>query len=200
MIAWLNNNLIEIIGAVLAFIYLILEIKRQWFFWVVGIVSSSFYVYIFFHTKLYAEMGLNFYYVLMSAYGLYCWKFSSKESDENLGFHRLNSKTAYVLALLSVFFFIVLFIILRLFSDSPVPVSDSLIAVLSIIATWMAAKKIVECWYIWIFVNIFATGLYIHQNLYPTAVLFIVYSILSFVGLKEWRKSIRNNDTADTKF
>jgi len=136
----------------------------------------------------------------MSAYGLYCLKFSSKESDENLGFHRLNSKTAYVLAQLSIFFFIVLFIILHLFSDSPVPVPDSLIAVLSIIATWMAAKKIVECWYIWIFVNIFATGLYIHQNLYPTAVLFIVYSILSFIGLKEWRKSIRNNDTADTKF
>jgi len=192
MIDWLNNNYIEIIGAILAFIYLILEIKRKWFFWIVGIVSSAIYVHIFFQASLYAEAGLNFYYVLMSAYGLYCWKFSHKAGDENLGFSRINFKTTLSLFFLSIVFFGVVYFILRRYSDSPVPISDSLIAVLSISATWMSAKKIVECWFLWIFVNFFASGLYITQKLYPTAVLFAVYGILSFVGLIEWSKSVKS--------
>ena len=200
MIEWINNNWIEIIGAILAFIYLILEIKRKWFFWIVGIVSSAFYVYIFFYSGLYAEMGLNFYYILMSAYGLYCWKFSSNRGDENLGFHRIDTKTTLTLLLSFIILFTPIIIVLHQFTDSKVPIPDALIAVLSIIATWMAAKKIVECWYIWIFVNFFATGLYIHQKLYPTAILFTIYSILSFIGLMEWQKSIKNNDSAHTKF
>ena len=200
MIEWINNNFVEIIGAVLALIFLFLEIKRKWFFWVIGIVSSAFYVYIFFQARLFAEMGLNFYYILMSVYGLYCWKFASKTDDKTLDFHHITIKILYVL----LFSFIVLFgfalIILNKIDSAQMPLPDALIAVLSIIATWMAAKKIVECWYIWIFVNSFAICLYIHQKLYPTAVLFTVYSILSFAGLIEWRKYVKKNDTAHTKF
>jgi nicotinamide mononucleotide transporter len=196
----INNNLVEIIGAILAFIYLILEIKRKWFFWIVGIISSTFYVYIFFKAGLFAEMGLNFYYILMSFYGLYCWKFALKSDNENLGFNHITTRALYILLVLFVVLFGSVLIILNQFDSAQVPVPDALIAVLSIIATWMAAKKIVECWYIWIFVNFFATCLYVHQKLYPTAVLFIVYSILSFVGLIEWRKSVKKNDTTYTKF
>ena len=191
MIEWINNNWVEIIGAVLAFIYLILEIKRKWFFWIVGIISSAFYVYIFFHAGLYAEMGLNFYYVLMCAYGLYCWKFASENSNDNSGFQRINGKMIFILAGVFILLFELVFLFLHQYTDSKVPIPDALIAVLSIIATWMAAKKIVECWYIWIFVNIFASGLYLYQKLYPTAILFIAYSILSFAGLIEWQKSVK---------
>jgi nicotinamide mononucleotide transporter len=130
----------------------------------------------------------------MSVYGLYCWKFASKSSDETSGFHHIKAKTVYTLLLLFIVSFAVVLFILLQFESAQVPVPDALIALLSIIATWMVAKKIVECWHIWIFVNIFATGLYIHQHLYPTAVLFSVYSILSFVGLIEWRKSVIQQD------
>jgi len=191
MAEWINNNIVEIIGAVLAFIYLILEIKRKWFFWIIGIISSAFYVYIFFEAGLFAEMGLNFYFILMSVYGLYCWKFSSKTVDDNLGFHHVSKKTLYNLFLVSVILFLLVYIIIIQFESAQAPIPDALIAVLSIIATYMVAKKIVECWYVWIFVNFLATCLYIHQKLYPTAILFTVYCVLSFVGLNEWRKSVK---------
>jgi nicotinamide mononucleotide transporter len=144
-------------------------------------------------------MGLNFYYILMSFYGLYCWKFSSKAGEENQGFHHINTKTAYKLLFLFIVSSGFLIMLLLQFSTAQVPVPDALIALLSIIATWMTAKKMVECWYIWIFVNFFATGLYIHQQLYPTAVLFTIYSILSFAGLIAWRKSVKQNDTSYSK-
>ena len=199
MIEWINNNRIEITGAILAFIYLILEIKQKWPFWIVGIVSSAFYVYIFFQAELYAETGLNIYYILMFIYGLYCWKFSPETDDKNPGFHHITAKTLYILLILFVVLFGSVLIALNQLDSAQVPIPDALIAVMSILATWMVAKKIVECWYVWIFVDFFATGLYIHQKLYPTAILFTVYSILSFVGLREWLKSVKNNDPAHTK-
>jgi len=200
MIEWINKNWVEITGAILALAYLILEIKQNWTFWIVGIVSSAFYVYIFFQAGLFAEMGLNVFYILMSFYGIYCWNFSSKTDDENLGFHHITTKTFYVLLFLFIISFGTVLIVLSHIDNAQMPIPDAFITMLSIIATWMVAKKIVECWYIWIFVNIFATGLYIHQKLYPTAILFTIYSILSFKGLIEWRKLIKKNDTVNTKF
>jgi len=200
MIEWINKNWVEIIGAVSALIYLILEIKQNWTFWIIGIVSSAFYVYIFLQAGLFAEMGLNVFYILMSFYGIYCWKFAPDAVDENQGFRHITTKTFYVLLFLFIISFATVFIILNRIDSAQMPIADAFITILSVIATWMSAKKIVECWYIWIFVNIFATGLYVHQKLYPTAILFTVYSILSFAGFIEWRKSIKNNDTAHTKF
>jgi nicotinamide mononucleotide transporter len=191
MIEWINKNWVEITGVVFSFVYLILEIKRNWIFWIVGIISSAFYVFIFFRAGLYAEMSLNFYYILMSVYGLYCWKFALKAGDENQGFQNIKKEMVYNLILFFIVSFVVVLAVLRLLPGAKVPLADALIGILSIIGTWLSAKKIVECWHIWIFVNIFATGLYIHQKLYPTAILFTFFSILSFIGLKEWRKSVK---------
>lgn len=194
MIEWINNNSIEVTGAILAFIYLILEIKQKWTFWIACMISSSFYVYIFFKAKLYAEMGLNFYFIVMAVYGLYCWKLAPKKNAVSRDFHFISFKTTLRLALIAVGMFGFLFFILRHYTDSQVPAPDALIATLSIIATWMVAQKMVACWYVWIFTDVFATGLYIHQKLYPTVVLFAAYSILSVIGLIEWRKSVKKKD------
>jgi nicotinamide mononucleotide transporter PnuC len=188
---WLINNWVEVVGASLALLYLLLEIRQKWTMWIVGIFSSAFYVYIFFHAHLFANMGINVYYTLMSFYGLYCWKLAKRSDKENsIDFHSISSRLAIILSMLSVLIFIVIYGILTLFPESEVPVPDALVAALSIVATWMTARKIVECWYPWIFVNFFAVGLYAYQELYPTAVLFIIYGILSIFGLINWRKSI----------
>jgi nicotinamide mononucleotide transporter PnuC len=190
---WLINNWIEVVGASLALLYLLLEVRQKWTMWIVGIFSSAFYVYIFFHAHLFANMGINVYYTLMSFYGLYCWKLAKRSDKESsLDFHSISSRLAVILSILSVLIFIVIYGILTLFPESEVPIPDALVAALSIVATWMTARKIVECWYPWIFVNFFAVGLYAYQGLYPTAVLFIIYGILSIFGLINWRKSILN--------
>jgi nicotinamide mononucleotide transporter len=190
MIEWLNNNWVEVVGASLSFLYLILEIKQNWIMWIIGVISSAFYVYIFFGAKLYAEMGLNFYYVFMSFYGLYCWKFARTKNDENSILHFISTKLAIILMAISFGILALMVIILIQYTDSPLPVPDALVATLGIVATWMTAKKIVECWYLWIVANIFAIGLYTYQALYPTAILYVFYSALSVLGLIEWRKSV----------
>jgi nicotinamide mononucleotide transporter len=55
----------------------------------------------------------------------------------------------------------------------------------------MLARKILQHWLLGIVVNITAVALFIMRGLYPTAVLYAVYGIMSFIGLKEW-KNIKN--------
>ncbi|MCC8147131.1 MAG: nicotinamide riboside transporter PnuC [Bacteroidales bacterium] len=190
MTEWLSNNWIEVVGAILSFLYLILEVKQKWAMWIVGVFSSAFYVYIFFQAHLYANMGMNVYYTFMSLYGLYCWKFAKIKNEGDNEFHFISKQLAIRLSIIALFIFGFIYFILLRFPESEVPVPDALVATLSIVATWMTAKKIVECWYPWIFVNFFAIGLYAYQGLYPTAILYIFYGTLSIVGLINWRKSV----------
>ncbi|MDH8702248.1 nicotinamide mononucleotide transporter [Dysgonomonadaceae bacterium PH5-43] len=188
---WIINNKIEIIGALLSFIFLILEVKQNWIMWIVGIFSSAFYIYIFYNAHLFANMGMNVYYTVMSVYGLYCWKFAkNKEANESNDFHFISKELAIKLSIITLFVFGLILFILKRVPDSEIPIPDALIASLSIVATWMTAKKIVECWYPWIFVNFFSIGVYAYQHLYPTAILYVFYGTLSIVGLINWRKSV----------
>ncbi|MDR1368921.1 MAG: nicotinamide riboside transporter PnuC [Dysgonamonadaceae bacterium] len=190
MIDWIKNNYIETTGASLALIYLILEVRQKWTMWIVGIVSSIFYVFIFFNSGLYAEMGMNAYFAIMSVYGLYCWKYA-KNSAKELKTTNVGKKTVGILFIVGVVLSGIILWILIKYTDSPVPYADTLVTVLSIIATWMVAHKYLENWYIWIFTNFFAIGLYTYQELYPTAILYVVYAIMSIIGLIEWRKSMK---------
>jgi len=106
---------------------------------------------------------------------------------------RIKLKTSIILTIVFLILFVSMWKTLDHFTDSPVPGWDSFIASLSIIATWMLARKFYEHWYLWIVVNAVAVLLFLSRGLYPTVVLYSVYCVMSFIGLKEWRKTISQN-------
>jgi nicotinamide mononucleotide transporter len=194
---WLTNNFIEIFGAVTGIIYVFLEIRQTIWLWPVGIVTSAVYIWVFFTGKLYADMSLQGYYLVVSILGWYWWVRGSRrkgkvppDQESELKVSRLSLKPGIILAVVFFMLYAALFEVLRRFTDSPVPAFDSFITSLSIIATWMLARKIYEHWFLWIVVNASASVLFLTRGLYPTVILYIVYCAMSFAGLKEWRKSI----------
>jgi len=70
---WLTENLIELFGAITGILYVILEIRQVPWLWPVGIVTSAVYIWVFFTGKLYADMSLQVYYVVISVFGWYWW-------------------------------------------------------------------------------------------------------------------------------
>src|SRR5690554_6345297 len=64
---------IEIIGAIIGLLYLYLEYKANKWLWPVGVVMPVVYVWIFFNSKFYADMGANIYYFFASIYGWILW-------------------------------------------------------------------------------------------------------------------------------
>jgi nicotinamide mononucleotide transporter len=110
--------------------------------------------------------------------------------SEKLQVSRLKAKTGIILALVFVILYTVMWLLLDRLTDSPVPEWDSFITSLSIIATWMLARKIYEHWYLWLGVNAASVLLFITRGLYPTVILYMIYFAMSFAGLRAWKRSL----------
>lgn len=209
---WLSNSYIELFGTVTGIIYVFLEIRQSIWLWPVGILTSAVYIWVFFTSKIYADMSLQGYYLVISILGWYWWvkgtrvhrNFSEgggqKKEGENvrrgerekgeLHVTRLKVRTGVVLGVVFILLFSGMWLVLTRLTDSPVPARDAFITSLSIVATWMLARKIYEHWYLWIVVNFVSAILFITRGLYPTVILYLIYGIMSFVGLVEWKKTI----------
>ena len=183
---------LEIFGAVTGILYVILEVRQNKLLWPLGIITSGVYVYVFFTGKFYADMGLQVYYVLISIYGWYYWSRGKSHSDsEELPVIRIDRNTTLILLLIFVAIWAGIYYILKEFTDSTVPVGDSFTTALAIVATWMLARKIIEHWYLWIIVNVVSIGLYTYKGLYPTVILYAVYTGMAIFGYFEWKKSMK---------
>jgi nicotinamide mononucleotide transporter len=214
MSSWLSENYIEIFGAITGIIYVVLEIRQNIWLWPLGIVTSAVYVYIFFTSKLYADMSLQTYYVIISVLGWWWWirgagrraqgarlnDVSRSEggdvkkliiSENGLLVTRISSRLSTILSFVFICLYAGMFLILFRLTDSPVPGWDAFLTSLSIVATWMLARKIYEHWYLWIIVNIVSVVLYFTRGLYPTVILYVVYAVMSFIGLKVWKRAFK---------
>jgi len=188
---WLSVHQTEVLGAILGIIYIFFSIRQNIFTWPVGLVSSFLYVIVFFDAKLYADMGLQVYYVVISLYGWYFWlKGKKPDASTQVPVRITTTKLRYLLVASSLVLYVVILFILKNFTDSDVPYMDSLTTALSIVATWMLAKKYIGHWLIWIFVDAVSAGLYVYKGLWPTVILFLIYTFMAIYGYFEWKKDL----------
>ncbi|MDD4513958.1 nicotinamide riboside transporter PnuC [Massilibacteroides sp.] len=189
------EHALEIFGVVTGLLYLWLEIRQHKVMWIVGFVSSLAYVFVFFFSKIYAMMALNVYYVVISVYGFLLWSKQRSETteeknvqQETIIYRHLDLSVGLLCGLAAVLFFGLLYFVLDMFTDSPVALGDGFVTALSIVATWMLAKRILEHWICWVVVNVVSSYLYFTQALYPTMFLFFCYAVLAVVGYLNWKK------------
>ncbi len=195
---WLLHNKIELLGAILGILYIFFSIRQSILTWPIGLLTSILYTVVFFQSKFYADMGLQVYYVIISIYGWYFWikgtNGKNNKNEASLPVRKLSNSLLIKLIFASIIIYIILVIILLNFTDSDVPYMDSLTTALSIVATWMLAKKYIEQWLVWVFVDALSSGLYIYKSLWPTVVLFIIYTIMAALGYMEWKKDLKTQE------
>jgi len=112
------------------------------------------------------------------------------KGDVKLKVTHLKLRTGIFLAIIFVVIYFLMWFVLSRLTDSPVPEWDSFITSLSIVATWMLARKIYEHWFLWIAVNSVASLIFFTRGLYPTVILYMVYLVMSFAGLRVWKRSL----------
>jgi nicotinamide mononucleotide transporter len=186
---WLSTHWIELAGTVFGLVFIFLEIKQDIWLWPIGIITAGFYVIVYYYSKFYADMSLQFYYIVVSIYGWYWWVHGTKERAEIPVTHTPRLVLRNVL-IISCILMVALGYFLKYYTDSPVPWGDAFTTAFSITATWMLARKYLEQWLFWIVVNAVSIYLYIEKELYPTSVLFFVFLSLAIVGYIQWRKSM----------
>lgn len=182
---------LEIIGAVIGLIYLYLEYKANKWLWLFGVIMPVVYVFIFYQSKFYADMGINVYYFFASIYGWMVWT-RKKHSETQTQISHTPKRFILPLTVAGLAFFAFIAFILIRFTDSPVPYGDSFTTAISILGMWMLAHKYIEQWGIWFVVNVVSCGLYIWKGMHiATILLFAVYSIISVFGYFKWKRMMR---------
>ncbi|WP_421892804.1 nicotinamide riboside transporter PnuC [Marinoscillum sp.] len=153
-----------------------------------GIVSVLIYIYLTLQYKLYADMGINGYYFVMSVYGWYHWTDSENRPQIPV---TSNSKKQNVM---SVLFFIASFIAIRTalvyFTDSDVPNWDAVTTSFALVGMWLMAEKKIENWIAWIITDIISIPLYLYKGLPFTALQFLIFTVLATWGYFSWRKTL----------
>lgn len=182
---------VEIIGALIGLLYLYLEYKASRWLWPVGVLMPVLYIWIFFRSRFYADMAINVYYFFASIYGWIRWNRGRTEGETAI--IHTPRRMILPLTLVTMLLFVAIYQILTRYTDSPVAAGDSFTTALSITGMWMLAQKHAEQWWVWFAVNIVSCGLYLWKGLYPTAILFAIYSVISVFGYFKWVKLAKEN-------
>ena len=156
--------------------------------WPLAIASSALYALLFADSRLYGEAGLQGFFILVSLWGWRQWLRGTEAGGRPLRVHAMSWQGRAAAALITLAAWPALALLLSRNTDSDVPWLDALPTVASITGQWLLARKRVEAWAVWVAVNLFSVGLFMHKALWLTAVLYALFAVLSVVGWLAWRR------------
>lgn len=155
-----------------------------------GIISVLIYVYLAFQYKLYADMGVNFYYFVMSVYGWYYWIHPKDDSRDQVRVTINSAKENLITISLLLGSFVILYFVLSNFTDSDVSFWDSTTTSFAIAGMWLMARKKLESWIAWIITDLISIPLYFYKGLVLTSFQFLAFTAIAFAGYLAWKKSM----------
>lgn len=186
-------NYLEIAGALIGLLYLWFEYKASIWLWPVSIVMPAIYIAVYYQAGLYADSGINVYYLLAGVYGWWLWlRHAPGKPDKPIV--SIRGKLILPLFLIFSIAFMGIGELLVCYTDSMVPWWDSFTTALSIIAMWMLAHKYVEQWLVWMVVDVVSCVLYIYKELFFTSALYGLYAVIAFLGYLKWKQLMRLAD------
>ncbi|MDR4954257.1 nicotinamide riboside transporter PnuC [Chryseobacterium sp. ES2] len=180
----------EWFGVLFSVIQVLLARKNNVNNYLFGIAGILLTLYVMLTSKLYAEFTLNLYYLIMSIYGWLYWKFGKQKSEMEISVTTTNEK--WITGGIVLGTFILFWSFLTHFTDSDVPVWDSLVSAFAWAGMWLMARRKIENWVILNISNIISIPLMIHKELYLYAVLTSFLFLVAISGYIEWQKIIKS--------
>lgn len=188
---FLQTGLLEWFGVFTGILCVWLAAKNNIYNWPIAIVSVVIYIFIFFESKLYADMGLQVYFFAMNVYGWYFWSKNRNNPEASRPIAIITKKEIMLSILGVIVFTVILGFMLKKNTDASFPFLDSFCTACSLVAQVFLARKVLQNWLIWIFVDIIYVGMYISKDLYATAVMYALYVYIASVGYLDWRRTYR---------
>lgn len=184
-------TIIEAVATLFGIICVWLTVKQNIWCWPTGLIQVLLYIFVFYEAKLYSDVILHIFYVVINIYGWYHW-LNGKHNKEELKV-TIEGKLIGIWLILCVVGTFCWGHLMYRFTDASLPYLDSFIATASIFAQWLMAKKKLESWFFWIAVDIVAVCVYWIKGLYLTTGLYSIFLILATLGYFEWRKAYLNS-------
>lgn len=191
-------NVLDILGTVLGFLYLWLEIRTSPWMWVVGSIMPAIYIVVLYQAGIYADCGMEVYYFLAGLYGLVIWLRGKTEQGVQVEISHTPREMYTRLSLVFVVLFVAIAAFLHECTDSRVPYVDAFTTSLSVIALWMLSRKYIEQWWLWLVVDAVSSGLYVYKGVYGRSLLYAVYTVMAVYGYYTWRRTMRLSAVIET--
>lgn len=157
--------------------------------WPIGMVNSAVVLVVAVQHKLYADGGLQVFYIVLAGYGLWHWLYGNPNRRDGVPVTRAPLVEAAAASAVAMAFFVGLGVFLDRVTDTDVPFFDAFPTATSLLAQYLLTRKYLLNWPVWIFlVNVPYTALYLHKELYTLAALQPVYIALSMWGWFDWRR------------
>jgi nicotinamide mononucleotide transporter len=183
-------NKLELIAAVIGAISVWLSVRQNIWSWPTAIVNVVLYALVFYDARLYADMGLQVIYAVLSVYGWYEWLYGGEGRTE-LQVTRTRPRLGIALGVIALAGSAALGTLLHHETDAALPYMDAALSSTSLVAQWMMTRKLLENWLVWIAVDVLYVGMFLFKDLYLTAGLYAVFLALAVRGYIDWRRSMR---------
>lgn len=184
---------VELAGFVLSLAMVYCNIKEIHWGWPLAILSSALYGVVFWDSQLYGEASLQVMFILIALWGWHQWHKGTQSANADmqaappLKISQLNSSELKKTAIATLLAWPVMAYFLNQYTDSDVAIWDALVTSLSLLGQYLLAKKKIENWWVWMVVNVITVGLMLVKSLWLTALLYVLFAVLSYIGLKTWR-------------
>ena len=191
MTEFISAHWLDITTTLLGLLYILFEYRASVWLWFVGFLMQALGIVLYYQKGLYADCGMEFYYLSMTVYGYWKWVHGSAEKKE-LPITRFPRRLIipWLALILAVWGFI--YWLLITFTNSNVPAADSFTTALSIVGIWALAHKYLEQWFIWIAVDVVTCVLYFYKDIPFKAGLYALYVVIAIFGYKKWKRMTDN--------
>jgi nicotinamide mononucleotide transporter len=190
-------NWIEAVAVSFGIACVALTVRQSLWCWPAGLVQVTLYVYIFYQARLYSDVLLHGIYVGLQVYGWHHWMGGGVRREEPLPVTRLTGSQMGLLALGVAGGAFAWGEIMDRYTDAAAAHLDAFIAVASLCAQVLLARKKLENWLLWILIDLVAIGVYWSRDLRLTAGLYTVFLVLCMAGLVSWHRSFARAGAAD---
>ncbi|MBU2891700.1 nicotinamide riboside transporter PnuC [Colwellia sp. D2M02] len=200
---------LEWLAMLLSLAYVVLAARGSLWCWPAAFISTALYTYIFYEYLLLMDSALNAYYLAMAVYGFWIWRKSTPPATDAPALNTADSsvqnnieqnftvmswhinwhiKACSILAVVSIG----LGYVMANYTDADFAYLDTFTTVYAVFATYLIAQKVLENWIYWIVIDLVSIYLYLQKALYPTALLFIIFTCVAFYGYAKWRKLLKS--------
>jgi nicotinamide mononucleotide transporter len=199
-----NVSWLEFIGVIAGGIAVWLAARASIWSWPIGIINVTLFFFLFYQSQLYPDMFLQVFYLVTNIIGWWRWKNPDTGEEDKKNELKVSFMTRNQLILVATIG-IAGTVALGTFATrlhewfpsvfslpSAAPFQDSFITVVSILAQYYMMQKKVECWILWLLVDILATYVYFSRELLFSSALYFVFCGLAIYALWNWTKEYRS--------
>jgi len=186
---------LEITATVLGLANIVLLVRRSIWNYPFGLAMVALYAHIFFREKLYSDALLQVFFFLIQLYGWWAW-WRAGGVEHKVDVVRLAwpARAAWIAMIACLSF--AWGTAMHVYTDASFPWWDAAVAVASIAAQILLARRAIENWVLWIAVDAGAIPLYLVKGLTFTAGLYLAFLLLCLLGLYEWAVAERGGKAA----